>query len=197
MRENRERSRDEVLADAAIEVISREGLRGLTHRAVDAEAALPTGSASNRFRSRQALVIGAVGRLATITLAGLDRLAPADPVQSKEQVADLMAAWTSPASPLLRARLELSLESLRSPEVRAILDDARIAITERVDQLRWADGTDILEAPHISSHQLVALFSGAQWSAVTSGVNTVPVILDGLLGQAHQKPARSEPQDGD
>ncbi|MGQ5635868.1 MULTISPECIES: hypothetical protein [unclassified Streptomyces] len=38
-------ARRTALLDAAIEVLAREGSRGLTLRAVDKEAALPTGTA--------------------------------------------------------------------------------------------------------------------------------------------------------
>lgn len=45
-----------LLADAGIEIVAEHGLRGLTHRAVDAAAGVPVGSTSNHFRSRAALV---------------------------------------------------------------------------------------------------------------------------------------------
>ena len=39
-------ARRAALVDAAIEVLAREGARGLTFRAVDVEAAVPNGTAS-------------------------------------------------------------------------------------------------------------------------------------------------------
>lgn len=51
------------LADAAISVVADEGMRGLTHRAVDARAGAPTGTTSNYFRSRDALVDAVVTRI--------------------------------------------------------------------------------------------------------------------------------------
>lgn len=50
------RDRRTVLADAGIDIVAERGLRGLTHRAVDAAAGVPEGSTSNHFRSRAALV---------------------------------------------------------------------------------------------------------------------------------------------
>lgn len=50
MRQNTERRT--ALLDAAIEVLAREGSRGLTLRAVDKEAGVPTGTASNYFAHR-------------------------------------------------------------------------------------------------------------------------------------------------
>lgn len=57
--------RDEVL-DAAIRVTAANGVRGLTHRAVDIEGELPAGTTSNHFRSRQALTTGTFARLGEI-----------------------------------------------------------------------------------------------------------------------------------
>ena len=51
-----------VLLDAALEIVGTEGMRGLTHRAVDAAAAVPAGSTSNYFRTREALILGIVER---------------------------------------------------------------------------------------------------------------------------------------
>lgn len=55
--------REEVLLDAAIEVLAAGGVRQLTHRAVDVAAGLPLGSTSNRFRSRDALLGGVLNRI--------------------------------------------------------------------------------------------------------------------------------------
>jgi DNA-binding transcriptional regulator YbjK len=49
--------------DAAIELVGTEGLRALTHARVDERAELPTGSTSNYFRARAALLTGVVERI--------------------------------------------------------------------------------------------------------------------------------------
>ena len=49
--------------DVAIDVLASGGGRQLTHRAVDAAAGLPVGSTSNRFRTRDALLGGVLGRI--------------------------------------------------------------------------------------------------------------------------------------
>jgi DNA-binding transcriptional regulator YbjK len=51
-----------VLLDAALELVGTCGMRGLTHRAVDAAAAVPAGATSNHFRTREALILGIVER---------------------------------------------------------------------------------------------------------------------------------------
>src|SRR3954447_22805894 len=64
-------TRRALLADAGISVLAREGSRGLTHRAIDAEASVPVGTTSNYSRSRQSLVAGIFERIGA-------RLAPTD-----------------------------------------------------------------------------------------------------------------------
>ncbi|MER6915841.1 TetR family transcriptional regulator [Streptomyces sp. NPDC000594] len=58
------RTRADLIADTALELLAERGMRGLTHRAVDEAAGLPQGSASNHCRTRQALLEAAVRRLA-------------------------------------------------------------------------------------------------------------------------------------
>ncbi|WP_293694669.1 TetR/AcrR family transcriptional regulator [uncultured Agrococcus sp.] len=67
----RNEARRIALADAGVAVLAREGSRGLTHRAVDAEADVPTGTTSNYFRSRDALIQGIFDRIG-------QRLAPTE-----------------------------------------------------------------------------------------------------------------------
>ncbi|PXX60231.1 TetR family transcriptional regulator [Nocardia tenerifensis] len=53
----------ELVLDTAIELLGSRGLRALTHRAIDEEAAIPAGSTSNYFRTREALLTGITKRL--------------------------------------------------------------------------------------------------------------------------------------
>ncbi|MEU0373250.1 TetR family transcriptional regulator [Streptomyces sp. NPDC006283] len=78
------------LLDAAIEVLAREGSRGLTLRAVDAEAGVPVGTCSNYFANRAQL-------LRQIMQRTRERLTP-DPVE----LADTL---TTPPTHRLVARL--------------------------------------------------------------------------------------------
>ncbi len=59
------------IADAAIAVVARSGLRALTHRAVDRELRLPAGSTSYYARTRRRLIETMVERLADRTTADL------------------------------------------------------------------------------------------------------------------------------
>ncbi|GLZ76532.1 hypothetical protein Afil01_13390 [Actinorhabdospora filicis] len=51
------------IGEAAVHVIAREGCRGLTHRAVDREAALPIGTTINYHRTREDLLLAAAKHL--------------------------------------------------------------------------------------------------------------------------------------
>lgn len=115
------------LVDAAIEVLAREGARGLTFRAVDTEAAVPVGTASNYFANRDDLLTQAGARVyerlqpdeATIArqrTAGRDRETYAELM--RELVGRIAAFRTG-----YLALLELRLEATRRPELRKVLTE--------------------------------------------------------------------------
>nr|WP_042180492.1 TetR/AcrR family transcriptional regulator [Kibdelosporangium sp. MJ126-NF4]CEL14412.1 Transcriptional regulator, TetR family [Kibdelosporangium sp. MJ126-NF4]CTQ88777.1 Transcriptional regulator, TetR family [Kibdelosporangium sp. MJ126-NF4] len=123
MRQNPERRA--ALLDAAIEVLAREGSRGLTLRAVDKEAGVPIGTASNYFSSRDTLLTQAGERV-------YERLLP-DEATAAQQVS--AAIGTEGFVQLMRdaigrisafptgwlALLELRLEATRRPQLRDLL----------------------------------------------------------------------------
>lgn len=53
------------LVDAAIDVIATQGIRALTHRALDTALELPGGSASYYFRTKRALIEAIADRITT------------------------------------------------------------------------------------------------------------------------------------
>ncbi|MEV6173481.1 TetR family transcriptional regulator [Streptomyces sp. NPDC051954] len=132
MRQNS--ARRTALLDAAIDVLAREGSRGLTLRAVDAEAEVPVGTSSNYFRNRDELLLQITGRTH-------ERITP-----SPEQVADTMRA--APSRDLVAlllhqvharmeadragylAMLELRLEGTRRPELGRELTKIFSAVLE-------------------------------------------------------------------
>ncbi len=76
----RNSERRAALVDAAIEVLAKEGARGLTFRAVDIEAGVPTGTASNYFVSRDALLTQAGARV-------YERFQPDDALIARQRAA--------------------------------------------------------------------------------------------------------------
>lgn len=118
-------ARRHALADAGIAVLAREGSRGLTHRAIDEEAGVPTGTASNYFRTRDALVAGLVERIGMRLAPTADDLAArADRTPSRELFADYLrdiVRRLGAERDVTLALLELRLESARRPELAEAL----------------------------------------------------------------------------
>jgi DNA-binding transcriptional regulator YbjK len=145
-------SRRALIADAAISTLARDGMRGLTHRAVDRAAGLPEGSASYYFRTRQALLQATVERLAELTstdmlgsAAVLDSTAvPALPGHDLDVLAAVTAAliesWLTTGRERQLARYELSLEATRRPELRQTLVTTGAAIRAVIADLFAAAG---------------------------------------------------------
>lgn len=118
-------ARRTALADAGITVLAEQGARGLTHRAVDAAAGVPRGTASNYFASRDDLVGALVERIE-------DRLTP-DPAAGEgppptgsdrerftHYLCDVVRRLTADPHVAL-ALFELRLEATRRPEVARTL----------------------------------------------------------------------------
>ncbi|MFB7593785.1 TetR/AcrR family transcriptional regulator [Streptomyces sp. NPDC056160] len=115
------------LVDAAIEVLAREGARGLTFRAVDGEAAVPVGTASNYFTNRDDLFTQVGARV-------YERLQPDESTLSRQRTAgrdretytqlmrELVDRIASFRTGYL-ALLELRLEATRRPGLRKILTE--------------------------------------------------------------------------
>ncbi|MEV7023746.1 TetR/AcrR family transcriptional regulator [Kitasatospora sp. NPDC093558] len=117
--------RPTLIADAAIALIAERGLRGLTHRAVDEAAGLPTGSTSNLARTRAALLELALTRIAALEHAGFTdpALLPGSPRELLTQTAaDGLHQALTTGRALTVARFELALEAARRPELRDVYD---------------------------------------------------------------------------
>jgi DNA-binding transcriptional regulator YbjK len=139
------KARRDRLADAGIELLAREGARGLTHRKVDAEAAEPPGTTSRYFRTREALMTGVVERVRELHFADLGR-APrtaADPAAIGEHLAAMVqTALTTNRSRHL-AIAELFLESTRRPALHAAMAALRTAQIELVRDVHLAAGVEL------------------------------------------------------
>ncbi|WP_432074879.1 TetR/AcrR family transcriptional regulator [Streptomyces wuyuanensis] len=116
------------LVDAAIEVLAREGARGLTFRAVDSEAGVPPGTASNYFTGRDDLLTQAGARIhVRMTPEAADVDEAMRPAPTRELYVRLMQ-WLVRRMAEERtgylAMLELRLESTRRPALQAELNRA-------------------------------------------------------------------------
>ncbi|MGW6024297.1 TetR/AcrR family transcriptional regulator [Streptomyces sp. NPDC055099] len=118
-------ARRAALLDGAIEVLAREGSRGLTLRAVDTQAEVPKGTTTNYFANRAELLAQVMTRIQ-------ERLTPeesqlADTMNDKPSV-ELVATLLKQLLGRMRADrsswlalMELRLEATRRPELHTEL----------------------------------------------------------------------------
>jgi DNA-binding transcriptional regulator YbjK len=159
------------IGDAAIAIVAREGLRSLTHRAVDRELALPPGSTSYYARTRRQLVEAMVHRLANRTAGDL-RPAAAPPDSSVAGTAKTLAALVDQLARRAddhRARYALTVDLVHDPELHAYLTNASPV---RAGMLAAATATlDRIGVPDPARHApgLVSLVDGLLFDRVAGG----------------------------
>jgi DNA-binding transcriptional regulator YbjK len=121
----RNETRRRAISDAGLAVLAQVGSRGLTHRAVDEAAGVPSGTTSNYFRTRDALIAGLVDRIG-------ERLAPAaDDLERRASRAPSRELFIEYLRDIVRrlsenrevtiALLELRLEASRRPQLAEVL----------------------------------------------------------------------------
>lgn len=163
--------RRHALADAAIEILGRCGVHGLSHRTVDQQAALPAGTTSNYFRTREALLAVAAERVLTLHQAEMEAAHHEVSVRpiDREQLIDLLAASLTTAATEHRTRylavFGLSLEATRRPglqEALAAISRASVDFTLRQHRLLGVD-----TSPE-DVQVLIALYGGALFTLVTT-----------------------------
>jgi DNA-binding transcriptional regulator YbjK len=160
--------RMELLLASAVRVVAEQGLRGLTHRAVDRSAGLPEGSCSAYLRTREALVLGLTEYVADHVAEHVRELAaelsetPLGDDRAVEAVTRALLRWVEQRD-LLVTRLELTLQSSRDPALAATLGAHRRVLVDLVGGLLTARGK-----PHgaASAETLVASFDGVMIGAL-------------------------------
>jgi len=152
----RDRDRKDLLADAAIHVVGEDGLRALTHRAVDTRAGLPQGTCSYHYPSRRALLAATLERIAV-----LDRAE----VEHGPDLAAVLAHWLGAARTRTRARLILLLD----PEARADLTE----VADRLVSGFLDQATEVL-GDRRRARLLVALLDGLALDDLVRGDGTPP-----------------------
>jgi DNA-binding transcriptional regulator YbjK len=131
-------AREATLLTAAVHVVATQGLRGLTHRAVDREAGLPEGTCSAYMRTRVALLTG----LAEFVCAGFaeDITDLAQRIEehagelgyAPEETIAMLRSWLTQPD-LLLARMELSIEGSRQPAVAEVMQAQAEGLTDVVE----------------------------------------------------------------
>ncbi|GAB3425312.1 TetR/AcrR family transcriptional regulator [Flindersiella endophytica] len=169
------------LADAAIEVLARDGARGLTHRAVDAAAGVPAGTTSRYFRTREALLHGVVEHSVGSLTAALARAGEGVREPGVEAMAGAVAIVVTEAVTGRRDRsaaiCELLLEARRRPDLAGQLNQAREALLDLLRRIAKATQVDVTD------EQAVQLLAFATGTVLTTLTGPAPENPDELLGR--------------
>jgi DNA-binding transcriptional regulator YbjK len=136
------------LADAAIDVLGHDGVRALTHRAVDTRAGLPQGTCSYHFPTRNALLTAALERIAELDQADV----------AGRDLAEVLERWA--ASHRTRARFMLMLD----PQARRELGPAAARLADG-----FVDRAEALTGSRERGRLLIALIDGLLLDEVTRG----------------------------
>lgn len=176
-----------LLADAALDVLADEGIRGLTHRAVDRKAAVPPGTTSAYFRTRAALLTGLITRLVQLDQAELQAMAEElQPLRTVEELVDGMVLLarrrlTGEGRRRSLARYACAVESVRDRELREILAPRENAGHDAVRLFLAAHGVTDVEN---RSHTLLTCVDGLIFDRLVSGGDVPSEALEGLVAAA-------------
>ena len=111
--------RREALVEAALRVLVRDGPRGLSHRAVAAEASLPLAATTYYFSSKEELLEEALRRVAGSETQRLQALADTLEASDVRTAGAALGARALIAEhPTMRLKFEIYLEAARRPALR-------------------------------------------------------------------------------
>ncbi|MGW1277391.1 TetR/AcrR family transcriptional regulator [Streptomyces tsukubensis] len=128
------------IIDAAIRVVGRDGIAGLSHRTVAAEADVPLGSTTYHFSSLDELLVAALrqsneGFGTTV----MDSRVLTDPeCDLAAELARIVGQWLTSDRAEVERCYELYLAALRRPALRPVagewIDEVVSALAHRVDE---------------------------------------------------------------
>lgn len=182
--------RELLLLDAAIDVLADGGIRRLTHRAVDARAGVPSGSTSNRFRTRDALLAGVLQRLLERETALWTRMSAGMSTDSIDTFAARLGRVVETLSDTERAltlaRHAVFAQAARQPALRTELRAARRELAGWMGPLL----TDLASRnPGDDLRHLLALVDGLLSSQLVDPIPdftpapAIAALLHGLIDQ--------------
>jgi AcrR family transcriptional regulator len=153
--------REARLLDAAVDVLGTRGMRELTHRAVDVAAGLPIGSTSNRFRTRQSLLVGVLRRIleretAIWTTWAIDIRVPTIEAVGAA-IGRLLEELSDGGRVLSQARRTVFVEAVHQPNLGREITRAQQEITAWMGPLLTELGSS---DPARDVHHLLALMDG-------------------------------------
>ncbi|QGV76878.1 TetR/AcrR family transcriptional regulator [Streptomyces ficellus] len=188
-----------LLADAALDVLTDEGIRGLTHRAVDRRAALPPGTTSAYFRTRAALLTALVTRLVQLDQAELQATAERlPPLRTVDDVVDGIVQLTrqrltGEGRRRSLARYACAVESVRDPELRKILVPHENAGRRAVRSFLAAHAVPDVDN---RTHTLLTCIDGLVFDRLVSGGDVPREAVEGLVAAALRQGRSPSPPSG-
>jgi DNA-binding transcriptional regulator YbjK len=138
----------DAIVDATIRVIGREGVDGVTHRAVAVEAGVSLSSTTYHFGSKDEIVSEALRRVAAIEIEriGRDAEALAEGHPDVASIARALSRWLAEqvdGGGRLRARAgyHLGLEAGKRPELQEIQLEWALAVLDLAERVLRAAGS--------------------------------------------------------
>ncbi|MGW4158980.1 TetR/AcrR family transcriptional regulator [Streptomyces sp. NPDC004788] len=151
--------RRERIVDAALRVVGRAGLAGLSHRTVAAEADVPLGSTTYHFASLDELLVAALHRVNGNFGARLRQGPEIAAPDLAAGLAALMGEWLAAERTGVELEYELYLAALRRPALRPVAAE-------------WVDEVVSALAPRTgpgTARALVALVDGISLQVLLTG----------------------------
>jgi len=165
------------------------GARALTHGAVDRAAALPKGSTSYYFRTREALISATIGRVRERSREAMDRAGPPAELTADSAaafIAEQLEAFDGPRRADALAMFALLPEVRENDSLRTELGSCLFSL-ERATSLLAALGS---RHPAADATDLITFLSGMVFdtlfglrSQAASGVRPVPESIGRMLVQ--------------
>jgi DNA-binding transcriptional regulator YbjK len=160
------------IIDATVRIVGRDGVDGVTHRAVATEAGVSLSSTTYHFVSKDEIVGAALQHVAALEIERLagdaERLAESEP--DVPSIARALAAWLAEqvrGERLLRVRAgyHLQLEAARRPELRAIHVAWGQAVRDLAERVLRAAGSP---RPRTDAAILASAIDGLRLDEVTA-----------------------------
>jgi DNA-binding transcriptional regulator YbjK len=192
-------ARQQALLAAAVRVLARGGLRGLTHRAVDTEAGLPQGSTSAYMRTRLALLTRLTEYVTEHFARDIEELTqrieahPGVEGYAVQQTTEMLRSWLQEPEMVL-ARVELALEGSRQPEIAEITRSQLRDLENIVERAMTSGGHEHCQA---RAATLIAAVDGVLMHALREAPpdraaymrEGLELLMGALAGEGPQPPA--------
>jgi DNA-binding transcriptional regulator YbjK len=174
-----------LLLEGALRVTAKQGLRALTHRAVEAEAGVPHGSTTYYFGTRHDLIVALVEHLRDkgraevepvargVTMMLADRSKPVD----VGLIAQGIVTWFDSQAEMELARYELQIAGARDPELKTLMTECCATFVQMCEPIVLAVGS---KNPNADARMLQSALDGWLIDRLTHDDPKIETITDGL-----------------